>query len=106
MSDQVGDHTEVLERALAATYRSRSTVRDDIDVTPGVMRDIRRAVNEPQWRGPAAVVDQLVWRTATITAAVVLVATMLTVGVLQRQGGETQTLLAEEFESVPLFGDY
>jgi hypothetical protein len=105
MSDQVGDHTEVLERALTAAYRSRSTVRDDIDVTPGVMRDIRRAVNERQWRGPAAVVDQLVWRTATITAAVVLVATMLTVGVFQRQGGETQALLAEEFESVPLFGD-
>jgi hypothetical protein len=105
MSDQIGRHTHVLDRALTATYRSRSEGRVDIDVTADVMRDVRRLTSEGEPWGPAALLDQLVWRTATITAAVVLIATMLTVGVFQRQAGQTQALLAEELEAVPLIGD-
>jgi hypothetical protein len=49
--------------------------------------------------------DQLVWRTATITAAVVLMAALLTVGLLRTPAGDSPSLVAEEFESVPLFED-
>jgi hypothetical protein len=105
MGHQTDDLAQKLERALAATYRSRSDVPQDIDVTQHVMHDIRRAGTERGWWAPSAVLDQLVWRTATITAAVVLVATMLTVGVFRPQTGESPALLAEEFEPVPLFED-
>ena len=97
-------NTNRLERALIDGYRSRSDVRD-VNVTQDVMRDIRRSAGERQWWGAATVLDQLVWRTATITAAVVLVATMVTVGLLRSPAGESPALVAEELESVPLFGE-
>jgi hypothetical protein len=101
------DDMEKLERALTESHRSQS---DDlpfstIDVTQNVMRDLRRSSGERSWWAPSVVLDQLVWRTATITAAVVLMVTVLTVGLFRPQTGENPGLLAEEFESVPLFGD-
>ncbi len=93
-----------LERALIDGYRSRSDVSQTVDVTRDVMRDIRQLATERTRWTPAAVLDQLVWRTATITAAVVLVA-VLTVGLLRPPSGEGPALVAEELESVPLFGE-
>jgi hypothetical protein len=95
----------ILERALLEGYRSRSDVSHDINVTQDVMREIRQSAGQRTRWAPAAVLDQLVWRTATITAAVVLTATLLTVGFLRPSVLDGPTLVAEEFESVPLFGE-
>jgi hypothetical protein len=99
------ENLNTLERALIDGYRSQSDVSRAVDVTQDVMRDIRRPAMEPSRWTPAAVLDQLVWRAATITAAVVLVATVLTVGLLRPPSGDTRALVAEELESVPLFGE-
>src|SRR5262245_29203584 len=104
MTHHDDERINALERALIEGYRSRSD-RSTGDVTQSVMREIRRAVGERSRWAPAAVLDQLVWRTATITAAVVLMATVLTVGLLRPTIGESPALVAEEFESVPLFGE-
>jgi hypothetical protein len=96
---------DVLERALIHAYRSQTDDAADVDVRQTVMREIRRsAAAQGRW-APAAVLDQLVWRTATITAAVVLTATMVTVGLLRTQAPDSPALVAEDFESVPLFED-
>jgi len=94
-----------LERALIDGYRSQSRVSHAVDVTQDVMRDIRRSASERSRWTPAAVLDQLVWRTATITAAVVLMAVVLTVGLWRPPNGESPALVAEELESVPFFGE-
>ena len=94
-----------LERALIDSYRSQSGDTQSVNVTQDVMRDIRRSATERSRWTPAVMLDQLVWRTATITAAVVLVATMLTVGLLRTPSAESPALVAEELESVPLFGE-
>ena len=94
-----------LERALIDGYRSQSRVSHAVDVTQDVMRDIRLSSTEPGRWTPAAILDQLVWRAATITAAVVLMATVLTVGLWRPPTGESPDLVAEELESVPFFGE-
>lgn len=94
----------VLERALTDGYRSRSNASQDVDVTHAVMRDIRRETERSRW-SPASVLDQLVWRTAAITAAVVLLASVLTLGLFHGPAGENPVMLVEEFDSVPLFGE-
>jgi anti-sigma factor RsiW len=105
MTRQHDEGTDILERALMDAYRSRPDGARDVDVTQAVMREIRRsAATRNRW-APAAVLDQLVWRTATITAAVVLTATMLTVGLFRTKAVDSPSLVAEEFESVPLFED-
>ena len=105
MASHDDEKLNALERALIDGYRSRSDVSQAIDVTQDVMRDIRRLATERSRWTPAAVLDQLVWRTATITAAVVLMATVLTVGLFRSPTGESPALVAEELESVPLFGE-
>jgi hypothetical protein len=94
-----------LERALIDGYRSQSRVSHAVDVTQDVMRDIRLLATERSRWTPAAVLDQLVWRTATITAAVVLMATVLTVGLWRPPTADSPALVAEELESVPFFGE-
>jgi len=103
MTHHDDERMNALERALIEGYRSRSN-QSTVDVTQSVMREIRRLAERSRW-APAAVLDQLVWRTATITAAVVLMVTVLTVGLLRTPGGDTPALVVEEFESVPLFED-
>ena len=93
-----------LERALIDAYRSQSKVSHSVDVTRDVMRDIRRETERARWT-PITVLDQFVWRTATITAAVVLTATVLTVSLWQPPIVEHPALVAEELESVPLFDE-
>lgn len=101
------DEIPKLERALTESYRSRPDLSvGAVDVTQDVMRAIRQSTSEPSQWIPAVLLDQLVWRTATIAAAVVLVVAVLTVGVFGPTSGESAGLLAEEFESTPLFGDY
>ena len=105
MSHHDEERIRVLERALIDSYGSRSDVSGDVDVTQAVMREIRRSEAERSWWSPAAVLDQIVWRTATITAAVVLTATVLTVGLFRGPAGDNPVLVVEELDSVPLFGD-
>jgi hypothetical protein len=105
MTHHDDESLNLLERALLEGYRSRSEGSHDVNVTQDVMREIRQSADERSRWAPAAVLDQLVWRTATITAAVVLMATVLTVGFLRPSVGDGPTLVVEEFESVPLFGD-
>jgi hypothetical protein len=98
------DSVNSLERALIEAYRSQSQVSHPIDVTRDVMRDVRRSATERSRRPPTTVLDQLVWRTATITAAVVL-ATVLTVSLWRPSLAPNPVLVAEELESVPLFDE-
>lgn len=100
------DKIRTLERGLTEAYRTRPDIPvDAVRVTQAVMREIRQATgNNGQW-SPSVALDQLVWRTAAITAAVVLVVTVITAGAIRSLPGESAGLLAEEFESAPLFGD-
>ena len=99
------DQISKLERALLETHRARrDPAADGGDVTPNVMRDIRRLTVDQERLTPTVILDQLVWRAATITAAVVLVATVFGVGVL-RTVEEHQDAFSEDFETAPLFGD-
>jgi len=101
------DEIHKLERALTESYRSQPDHSvGAVDVTQDVLRAIRQSTSEPSQWIPAALLDQLVWRTATIAAGVVLVVAVLTVGVFGPTSGESAGLLAEEFESTPLFGDF
>ena len=101
------DEIQNLDRALTEGYRSRSDLQfDTADLTQDVMRDIRRSAGERGWWTPSVVLDQLVWQTATITAAVVLLMAVLTVGLFRPEIGVSAGLLVEEFESAPLYGDY
>lgn len=101
------DEIHKLERALTETFRSRPDPPvGGVDVTQDVMRDIRRSTGDSRRWVSAVVLDQIVWRAATIAAAVVLVGTVLTVEVLRTAPGESAALLAEEFEAAPLFGDF
>jgi anti-sigma factor RsiW len=102
MTKHEDENTDTLERALIQSYRSQPDVSQAVDVTQAVMRDIRRSMGERRRWAPATVLDQFVWRTATITAAVVLMATVLTVGLLRP---DSPALLAEELEAVPLFAE-
>jgi hypothetical protein len=97
------ERLNILERALLEGYRSRSNVSDDPSLTDSVMGDIRRSAEELSRRASTILVDQLVWRTATITAAVVLIGTMVTVSFLRPPAWDSHAFVVEEFESVPLF---
>lgn len=100
------DEIQKLERALTEAYRAQPDLQlDGVKLTQEVMRDIRQSANEGGRWIPSVVLAQLVWRTATITAAVVLIVTAFTVGVFQTTAGESAGPLAEEFDSAPLFGD-
>jgi hypothetical protein len=105
MTDHDEKSVNTLERALIDGYHSRSRGPDTVDVTHDVMRTIRRSATEGSRWTPVAVLDQLVWRTATITAAVVLTAAVLTVGLWRPPTGESPALVAEELEAVPFFGE-
>jgi hypothetical protein len=105
MSAGRDDSFRKLERALAETHRLTDERTSQLDVVDRTMRSIRRTAVETDSRATANMLDELVWRTATIAAAVVLVATMLVVGVLHRSPLEHAGLLAEEFDSAPLFGE-
>jgi hypothetical protein len=100
------DEIKKLERALTEAYRSQPDIPfGEVNVTQAVMRAIRQTSGEPSQWIPAVLLDQLVWRTATIAAAVVLAVTILTVGAFRSTAGESAGLLAEEFESAPLFAE-
>jgi hypothetical protein len=76
----------------------------EVDVTHHVMRDVHRLSSEGGRWTPAAMLDQWIWRTATITAAVVLMVTIMTVGLFRPQV-ESAAVPTEDFESVSLLGE-
>ena len=102
----MNQHTDIdvhkLERALVDSYRSRSGASYEVDVTQQVMRDVRQLDTEREGWTPPAMLDQLIWQTATRAAAVVLIAAMLTVGLFRVQS-DGPALVAEDFEPAPLF---
>lgn len=96
-----------LERTLREVYRSQSELSSDsVEVTQDVMREIRQLASSKDgvWMQSAGL-DQFVWRAATIAAAVVMIVTMLTMETFRTTAGESGVLLADDFESPPLFGD-
>ncbi|BFU94083.1 MAG: protein of unknown function [Nitrospira sp.] len=95
------DELKKLERALTEAFRVPvDHPTDHGETARRVMRTLRRSVDTL----PSGLLDQLVWRVATIAAAVVLAVSVFTVQALRTSTGES-TLLAEEFEATPLFGD-
>ncbi|MBA5867715.1 MAG: hypothetical protein GDA67_13570 [Nitrospira sp. CR1.3] len=107
MMEHRDDKVHKLERALTEVYRSRPDFpAGTIDVTHNVMRAIRQSAGEGSRLMPSIVLDQLVWRTATIAAAIVLCVTVFTVSVMRTTPGESAGVLAEELESAPLYGDF
>jgi hypothetical protein len=103
----MNQHTDIdvqkLERALVDSYRSRSGASYyEVDVTQQIMRDVRRLDTERDGWTPPAMLDQLIWQTATRAAAVVLIAAMLTVGLFRLQS-DGPALVVEDFEPAPLF---
>ncbi|HJT22284.1 MAG TPA: hypothetical protein VJ746_17565 [Nitrospira sp.] len=99
------EQIDTLERALAGAYRAGSDrMVHTVDVTQRVMRNIRRPTGDRGWWTASVLPDELVWRTATVAAAAVLIITVLTVGIAQTGAGENW-LLAEEFEATPLFAE-
>lgn len=105
MTVQRDEEIEKLERALTEAYRAQPDPVPGSGLVQQVMRDIRQGASDSGRWISAVAVDQLVWRTATVAAAVVLVLSVFTVGVVRPVTGERAGLLAEEFESTPLFGD-
>ncbi|BCA55175.1 hypothetical protein W02_23150 [Nitrospira sp. KM1] len=100
------DRIDAFERALTEAYRSPDANEyGRLDVTQTVMRDIRQASWKQGGWTSSVVLEQLVWRTATIAAGIALVVTVLAVEWVRPTLWESPTLLAEEFESAPLFGD-
>ncbi len=96
-----------LERALREVYCSQSEPSSDsAEVTQDVMRHIRQLTSSKSivWM-QSAVLDQLVWRTAVIAAAVVMIGTILSMDTFRTTAGESGVLLADEFESPPLLGE-
>jgi hypothetical protein len=104
MNQHADDDVRKLERGLIESYRSRQGVAYEVDVTQHVMRDVHRLSSEGGGWTPAAMLAQWIWRTATITAAVVLMVTIMTVGLFRPQV-EGAAVLTEDFESVPLLGE-
>lgn len=104
MNQHTDSDVHKLERALTDSYRSLSNASSEVDVTQQVMRDVRRLDTERGEWAPPAMLDQLIWRTATRAAAVVLIAAILTVGLFRSQS-DGPALIAEDFESAPLFED-
>lgn len=100
------DEVLKLERALTEVYRSRSEVpSDSVEVTQDVMWHIRRLTSgESNVWMQSGTLDQLIWRTAAITAAVVMIVTIFAVETFRTTAGESGVLLEEEFESTSLFG--
>lgn len=95
-----------LERALTEAYRSKADAGiDSVDATRRVMHDIRQPAGKERWRLSWVVLDELVWRTATIAAALVFIVAVLTVEFVRTPGDENALLLAEDFETAPFFGE-
>jgi hypothetical protein len=105
MTVQRDDEMQKLKRALTEAYRAQPDPIPGACLAQQVMRDIRQGAGDSGRWITAVAIDQLVWRTATVAAAVVLVLSVFTVGVVRSVTGERAGLLAEEIESAPLLGD-
>ncbi len=105
MTERAGDNHRTLEQALTEAYHGQADPVLGDDLAHHVLREIRQQMS-PNGRPSRAVwVEQLVWRTATVTAAVVLVMTVFAVGVVRTTTGEPGGGLADGLAAVPLLGD-
>ncbi|MBD0315482.1 MAG: hypothetical protein ICV75_02215 [Nitrospiraceae bacterium] len=105
MTRRVADHYPRLEQALMDAYRAQAEppLRDEL--AQEVLREIRRQTSRRSRPSGMDWVDDLVWRTATVTVAVVVVMTVFAVGVVRTTSGEPMATIAEGFASVPWLGD-
>ena len=95
---------EHLERLLSAVHRARSGPELGPAWRQGVIRHIRSLTGPAVTERLGFGLDQLVWRTATLAAALAVVAA-LSVGALVWTTQESETVLGEEFEIAALFND-
>lgn len=105
MTGRAGDDHRTLERALTEAYRGQADPVLGDDLAQHVLREIRQQMSRNGRPSRAVWVDQLVWRTATVTAAVVLVVAVFAVGVVRTTTGEPAGVLADGLAAVPLLGD-
>lgn len=105
MTGRAGDDQRTLERALTETYRGQADPVLGDDLAQHVLREIRQQTS-PDGRPARAVwVEQLVWRTATVTAAVVLVMAVFAVGVVRTTRAEPAGWPADGLAALPLLWD-
>ena len=105
MTGQPDDQIRKLEQALIETYRAQPGPALSDTFMQRVMSDIRQGASRSSRLGWAVGIDQLVWRAATVTAALVLIVAVCTVGVVRATGGASGGLFPEEFEPGPLLAD-
>ncbi len=105
MTGQPDDQLRKLEQVLIETYRGQPGSPLSDTFIQRVMSEIRQGDSRNSRWAWAIGIDQLVWRTATVTAALVLIVAVCTVGVVRATGGSSAALFAEEFEPGPLLGD-
>jgi hypothetical protein len=105
MTSQPDDQIRRLEQALVETYRAQPGHALSDTFMQRVMSEIRQGASRSSRWAWAVGIDQLVWRAATVTAALVLIVAVCTVGVVRATGGASEGLFAEEFEPGPLLGD-
>ena len=105
MTGQRDEQIKKIEQVLIETYRAQPDPALSDRFIQRVMGGIRQdaSVNS-RWAWPVGI-DQLVWRTATVTAALVLIVAVCTVGIVRTTGGATAGVFAEELEPGPLLGD-
>jgi hypothetical protein len=96
------ENMQKIERALIEAHRARSAPPLGQGWAEQLMQDIHRAEVRPK---PLHGVEQLVWRTAAIAAAVALIVTVSIVAWSWAPSNEGMGPLTEEFESAPLFFD-
>jgi len=97
------ERIDTLEHALTQAHRVRPDGSSDrMDVISSVMLEIRHLSRENRSRTASTLPGELIWRTATIAATVVLLMTVLTVQLLRPGARENADVWAEEFEVVSL----
>ena len=94
------DNLKKIERALAEAHRSRQEPSLGPDWSLHLMQDIRREANGPQQSRIARGLDQLVWRTAAVAAALALVFTGSVLFYSNRDAAELTALLSNEVDVV------
>ena len=94
-----------LEQAIAEAHRTRPVPLLGSEWGERVMRDVRRAANAGVRGVVAPVVEQLVWRTAGLAAAVALVMTASLFAWSHMSSPDGVGAATEELESAQLYFD-
>lgn len=99
------DNINKLERALAEAHRARQGPSLGADWSLRVMRDIRLQAARPGPSVTASGLARVVWRTATVAAALSLVFTGSVLFYTKRDAVELTSLLSNEVDVVVPLGE-